>query len=111
MKKITTKGITVVLVLAIAFSIANAVTETHTKGTKTQVGGVFSVLKKAEIVATGLSNLDFTQTMEAIYGVIVRISVVLDASEDAYDLTLKDENGITIFSKASIDSNSVLGYS
>ena len=68
-----------ILVMAIG---AYAITETHTTGTRSTLythhkntASNYGTLKKVAITQTGAPPADFTETLDTIHGVILRISI------------------------------------
>ena len=85
-------------------SVAFAVTETHFEGSG---GGRArnSAFKVVSITQTGTPPADFTEAIDSIYGFVYRIVIDVTGTDGDYTITLADENGITIFTKASLDSD------
>jgi len=65
-----------------------------------------------KVVITATDTNDFSETISPVYGIVKRIVIKNTGNDDAFDVSLTDENGVSIFSKTSIDGdpNTQYGY-
>ncbi len=113
MKKLIT-----LFVLLFVACLVYAASETHTTGTAnvnskhhqgTQTN--YSMFKKITVTQTGTPPADFTEALDSICGIILRISIDVTGTDGDYTITLRDENDITIFTKANLDSDPTADFS
>ena len=107
------------LVLFVAYFAYATVTETHTVGVKStsrahykNTAPNFSIMGKVSIVfeATDLDST-VTETFESIYGIVLRIVIDATGTDGAYDVLLRDESDVTIFTKTALDSDPAADFS
>ena len=93
-----------VATLALFAGIVYGVTESHSEGSR---GGRSqdSAFRVVSITQTGAPPADFTEAINSIYGIVYRIVIDVTGTDGDYTITLRDENDITIFTKANLDSD------
>lgn len=86
------------------------VTETHTEGAGANIQR-FSGMKKVAVVFEA-ADLDstVTETIDSIYGIVYRITIVPSGTDGDYDVALTDENSITIFEQTGLDSDPTASF-
>ena len=112
------KWMLAVLLPILFISLVYAVSETHTTGTRSldytnhkNTAANYSTLKKVTLTQTGAPPADFTETLDSIHGIVLRIVIDVTGTDGNYTITLADENGITIFTKANLDSDPSVDFS
>ena len=108
------KLIVFLIMLVIAGILYATVTETHTTGTKStaftshkNTAPNYSTLKK---IAVAFENADLgvggtTETLDSIYGIVLRITIDESGGDADFDVALTDEVGITIFTKTGLSAD------
>ena len=106
----STKNLFILLLLS-AVCVYAAVTEVHTTGTKStdytnhkNTAQNYSTLKKVSVT---FANADIgagatTETLDSIYGIVLRIVIDETGGDADFDVLLRDESDITIFSKTGL---------
>jgi len=109
----------IALILLLAVCVVYAATETHTTGTANvssahhqSTATNYGMMKKAAIVmSAGELDGTVTEAIDSIHGIVMRISIDVTGTDGDYTVTLRDENDITIFSAANLDSDPTADFS
>lgn len=94
----------ILLLVSVAVIVIAAPTETHTS--RSPIAGQHAgerAFKKCTITATDVNN--FTESLDVIYGVVMRVAINNTGADANFAVTLLDENDIEIFTKTGIDGD------